>query len=496
LNPENNQKSFGHIIKASAIIGSGSAAFIISGIIKNKVMAMLLGPAGIGFFGLLQSVMSTSGTIAGMGLSNSGVREIAEVHATGNAKQLTATRNALRISAVALGLLGAIILVVFRRPIAKLAIGDYGYAGAIAWMGIGVWATTVSGSQTALLNGFRHLGDLARVNIIGAVSSMVTAVIAVWLWGLNGVIVAVVSMPFFALGASWWFSHKIKTTKIRLSWRAIIEPLKKIFGLGFILMSTGLMAVGTQLVVRIIVTRSLGINATGHFLAAWSISMIYLGFVLGAMGTDYYPRLTAVAKDSTATNKMVNEQTEVALLLSGPVILGMLTFAPQLINLLYSQNFTETNDILRWQILGDLFKVGTWTTGFIILAQGRGRIFFFTELFWNLIYILFILVGLKEIGLQVTGIAFFLAYVLLFLTNWIIAKQLTDFTWDYNNKVLFAILAIFSGIVFFSRFISEYSSIIIGATVTLITGSYSVVKISRSVGGISLGKLNSFFKLK
>ena len=46
------------------------------------------------------------------------------------------------------------------------------------------------------------------------------------------------------------------------------------------------------------------------------------------MGTDYYPRLTATIHDPVATNRLVNEQTEVALLLAGPVLLAMLALAP------------------------------------------------------------------------------------------------------------------------------------------------------------------------
>ena len=76
--------------------------------------------------------------------------------------------------------------------------------------------------------------------------------------------------------------------------------------------------------------------------------MTYIGFVLQAMSVDYYPRLAAAIADHDAVNRMVNEQTEVALLLAGPVLLAMLGLAPWVIDVLYSPQFSEAAAILRW----------------------------------------------------------------------------------------------------------------------------------------------------
>lgn len=44
-----------------------------------------------------------------------------------------------------------------------------------------------------------------------------------------------------------------------------------------------------------IVVRSLGLDAAGLFQAAATLSTLYIGVILTAMGADFYPRLTAVA---------------------------------------------------------------------------------------------------------------------------------------------------------------------------------------------------------
>ena len=48
--------SYGQILKSSALIGGAQVANITIGIVRTKAMAMLLGPAGFGLFGLYGSI--------------------------------------------------------------------------------------------------------------------------------------------------------------------------------------------------------------------------------------------------------------------------------------------------------------------------------------------------------------------------------------------------------------------------------------------------------
>ena len=70
-------KSHGEILRSSAIVGGSQVLNVAVGMIRTKAMAMMLGPAGFGLFGLYTAVSSLAQTIAGMGINSSGVREIA-----------------------------------------------------------------------------------------------------------------------------------------------------------------------------------------------------------------------------------------------------------------------------------------------------------------------------------------------------------------------------------------------------------------------------------
>ncbi len=93
------------------------------------------------------------------------------------------------------------------------------------------------------------------------------------------------------------------------------------------------------------------------------------------MGSDFYPRLTAVARDHAECNRLVNEQAQIGLLLAGPGVIATLTFAPLVIAMFYASTFAGAVEPLRWICLGMALRVVAWPMGYIVLAKGAKRHF-------------------------------------------------------------------------------------------------------------------------
>ena len=82
-----------------------------------------------------------------------------------------------------------------------------------------------------------------------------------------------------------------------------------------------------------------GIESAGYYQAAWALSGLFAGFVLGAMGADFYPRLSGLIHDREAAIRAVNEQTEIGVLLALPGLLATLALAPWVIHAFYTKEF-------------------------------------------------------------------------------------------------------------------------------------------------------------
>ncbi|MBF7730508.1 O-antigen translocase [Pseudomonas sp. N040] len=428
---ERSNSSHRQILRSSSIIGGASVINILIGLLRIKVVAVLLGPAGVGLVGLLQNLMATASTVAALGFGTVGTRQIAEAAGREDQAGIDTARRALFWGTLCLAAVGGILLWALRHVLAVKVLADPGQAPLVGWLAVGVALTIASGAQGALLTGMRRVGDIARVQVYSAILSTVLGIGAIWLLGEAGLLLFILAGPFagFVIGQLYVARlPKIQTPPAPLP--ALVGQWQTMARLGTAFMVAGLVGVLGQLAVRTLVQRELGAESLGYFQAAWVISMTYLGFVLGAMGTDYYPRLTAAIHDHATANRLANEQTEVALLLAGPVLLGMLALAPWVIQLLYTAEFAPAASILRWQILGDVLKIVSWPLGFIILAAGDGRTFMLSETAAMAVFAGITWLALPWLGIQTAGISFLLMYmVLLPLVYWL-ARRRTGFAWS------------------------------------------------------------------
>lgn len=86
-----NKGSSKSILKSTGLVGGSQVISVLFGIVRSKVIAVVLGPSGTGLIGALQSSTALVQTVVGLGLSNSSVRDIAQAHAKGEAEELAKT---------------------------------------------------------------------------------------------------------------------------------------------------------------------------------------------------------------------------------------------------------------------------------------------------------------------------------------------------------------------------------------------------------------------
>ena len=486
--------SYRQILRSSSIIGGASVINILVGLLRMKVAAIVLGPAGVGLIGLLQSLMTTAAAVSAMGLGNVGTRQIAEAIAKKDQVALCTVRRAVFWGTVLLAVAGGIAFWVLRDVWAVHLFGDQTVSNDLAWIAVGVTLTVASGSQGALLNGMRRVGDMARVSIGAGLMSTAIGITALWGWGDRSIFVFVLAAPLASFFVGHWYVAKLPLIyKEPTPIRVIVGQWLPLIRLGAAFMVSGLVVTLGNLGIRALVQQELGADANGYFQAAWMISMTYVGYVLGAMGADFYPRLTAVMHDNAAVNRLVNQQSEVALLLAGPVLVAMIGLAPWVIELLYSNKFSDAASVLRWQVLGDVLKIVSWPLGYLILAAGDGRTFLVTETIASFVLIGLTWIGLPVIGIEATGVAFLAMYLVYLPVVYWLARRRTGFSWDRRVGVHFAMLLALTTFVFLAADWSKWLGACMGLFISIALGVFGFARLANraKVGGW-LGKLAKF----
>lgn len=484
-----DKNSYGQILKSSALIGGSSAINIAIGIIRTKAMALLLGPAGFGLMGIYGSIIDLVQSIAGMGINNSGVRQISAATGSGDTDRIARTVALLRRTSIVLGIAGAVLLAAFSWQISDLTFGTHERVAGVALLSLAVLFRLVSNGQAALLQGMRNITDLAKMSVLGALFGGVLSIVLVYFWKEDGVVFALVAVAAMSMLTSWWYSRKVQIYSPVMTASEIKEETTALLKLGFAFMASGFLMMGAAYAVRMMVIRIVSLEAAGYYQAAWTLGGLYVGFILQAMGADFYPRLTAIAKDNALCNRMVNEQAQVSLLLAGPGVIATLVFTPIVTSIFYSAEFHVAVEVLRWICLGIALRVLTWPMGYIIVAKGEQTIFFWTELAWTVVNVTLSWICIKSFGLTGAGIAFFGSYVFHAILIYPIVRHLSGFRWTSANNETGLIFLASIAVVFIGFYVlSPIWATSVGALSVILSGLYSVRVLSNL---IPLGRIPS-----
>ena len=423
------------ILRATAILSVSSIISVSAGLVTSKFLAVLLGPTGFGFVGLLQNLISLCEMVANMGIGVAVVRSGAIALANQNYAQLASLRKATVILYCILGGSTATLLMLFRSEVSYWMLGGTEHSSSVFFLITAMLLRLASNLQNSFLNAYHQVGVMAKAGILDSIFVSLTYIMAVWLFGFDGVVPMMIAGAAISWMVSRFFlSREITSNPVSPSSRNVKEAAGSLLAVGGPYTISLLVGAGVQLLLPAIVLHILDAESVGYYRAAVSISFGYSSLLIASFTKDYYPRVSAVADNPAKISNIINQQQYVVLLLGSPLILAGLAIVPYLVPLLFSTEFQPTTEILEWLLIGDLFKLSSWTMSYVILVRCKGVTFFLTELFAGLIFLLTSWFGIRWFGLSGLGISFLVTYAVYYVVVWIIVRRNTNLVFTAANK--------------------------------------------------------------
>lgn len=405
-------------LKALGIFGGVQMINIICSILRTKLIAIWIGAAGVGLFGLYNSAIELLSVIFNLGMRNSAVRDIASATETETSRTVVVVRRWAWI----LGLIGLLVTVLISPLLSEFTFGNGNHTVAFMIISIIILLSSVQNGELAVLQGTQQLRRLARASVSGVVVGVVISIPMFYYWGIDSVLPALV---VFSLAT---------TIAVLLQRVSVAKPSPSVTIKETVERGRGFMILGIYLTVSAIVTNLASYlfmsylnhvgdtEVVGHYQAGFTLVNKYVGLIFTAIAMEYYPRLSQVGVSKCRTSTFVSHEMSIALWILFPVIAIFVALGEIIVTTLYSSEFLVVVPFIVWAIVGTIFRAISWCIAFVILARGDGKIYLLTETLSAISCILLNIGAYKYWGLEGLGVAYLVWYVIYTIVVWVVYR--------------------------------------------------------------------------
>lgn len=377
---QQSKSSYRNIMKGTAIFGGTQVYNVLIGVVRGKLIAMILGPVGMGISSLFTSAMAPIQQFASLGMPLSAVRNI-----SGEKDEIYRQKivKAFRMMLTTAASIGILITILTSGLLSKTTFGEEKYTLSFVALSLSVFFNVLAQGENTIMQGYRRLKSLATRSVIGSTAGLLIGVPLYYIYGVDGIVPAIIVLSFVSYVVAFWGTKKIGIHNYKLSWGEAFQISKTFIALGITMMVAVLLGFFSTYSLNIVIRYFGTIADVGLFQAANAIINQYIGMVFAAMATDYYPHLSSIIQDKKQVRELVKEEGEIILYIVVPLAVLIIITAPLIIKILLTSEFDSVLLIIRYMGLGVILKAAVFPLGYLSLAHGDKRFYFWMEGVWT-----------------------------------------------------------------------------------------------------------------
>lgn len=475
MEQKEKQSAYHHIMKYTSLFGGIQMLNMMVGIVRNKLVAMILGPGGMGLLSLFNSTIKLVSDSTNLGIATSGVKTIAQDYDENNIKATYHSVDMIRMWSFLTGLFGFVVCALFGSFFSSFTFTWGNHSLHFILLSPIVAMTAITSGEMAILKGAQRLHDIMMLSTAYAIAVTLISIPIYYTFGESGIVPSLCIAALVYMLLTIRYSHKLFPYRLKICRQLIVEGSDMVrLGVAFVL--AGILGSGADFLIKAILNNYGGLDVVGLYNAGYVMTFMYAGIVFSAMESDYFPRLSAIGKETAALNKCVNQQIEVTLLLVAPMLIGFLVVMPILLPMLYSKGFTPVVSMVQVSILAMVVRALALPVEYIPLANGNSKLYLAVEAIYDILMVALTFVGYQALGLYGTGLALTVAMIADYIVACIIMNKHYGYKMSAEVAKYASIQLPLAVVAYLSSLISTtWISWSIGILTTIISAAISII---------------------
>lgn len=431
--------SYSHILKYTGLFGFVQMLNIVVGIVRNKCIAVILGPEGMGLAALLNTSMNFVAQATGLGIPFSSIKRIAETFDSSDSTALNRHVSTVRVWSLLAAIIGALACIALGPLLNRLSFSWGDHTLHFILLAPAVAMTAIAGGELAILKGTRRMKELAISQVTTTLLSLLIAVPLYYVFNIKAIVPVISLMAMANLLPALVVSLRHYPFSLRHFSSAVGEG-RQMVGMGVAFTLAAAFSSGGEMAARSLISQFSDLHTVGLFNAACMMTFTYAALAFSSMESDYFPRLSAASHDNEEMLTIVNRQVEVSLMIISPMTCLLVILLPVAIPLLFSQQFVPVVTMAQTTALALLFKAVSLPLAYINLAKGNSRIYLAFEAAYAVAYVVAICYAFLFGGLMAVGWAIVAVHALETAALYVYANRRYHLVLSRGSVVLLAII--------------------------------------------------------
>ena len=398
-------------MKAMGLFGGVQVVGILCSIIRTKLVAMWIGPVGIGLFGLFNNALEMISTGTNLGIRSSSVRDISQALDQRDSSLVARIVTVVRKWSLWLGLAGALITLTLAPLLSQVTFGDTTHIWGFVALSVAVLLQALTNGEYAVLQGTARLKRLASVTLWGTVVGLGVSIPLFYYLGERSILPSIIAYALALAVFAWVFRNR-DYPPAAVSRRETIDLGKGFVRLGIYMTLGNFATILASYAFNAWLNVNAGTDQVGFYQAGYTLINKYTGLILTALGMEYYPRLSKVADSPKRLHAYVSQEINVAIAIMAPVVALFILLRELVVWILYTPEFNVILTFVSWGMIGTVMRTLSWCLAFTILAKGDGKTYLWTEVASAVINLVLNILFYRWWGLTGLGVAFLVSYIL------------------------------------------------------------------------------------
>ena len=410
--------AYKRLLKVTTLFGSVQGLNILMNLIRAKLAAMLLGPAGIGLNSIYNETREFIHSTTNLGMDQSGTREIAKsTGAPDLADSVTLTRSWIMLLAV----FGMLVTAIFAYPLSWMLFSDGDHTWQIVALSPAVAFSTLTCGELTVLRGLQQMKTIAGVSVLHVVLGVLTTIPLYYIWGMDGIIGALVLMTLSLAVVTMIYSYRIHPPKFCFV-KAFLAKGRQMLVLGMSFVIAGFIANLGKLAVKAYINVNGSLEDVGLYSAGLTLTLMISNVVFASLENEFYPRLSSIFMDKTQRYLAIVRQMKVGLAIITPITIVAIVLMPWIVPILLSDEFSTIVPMAQIASVGLIFRALYLPAALVPMAAGESKIYLLLQAVSYVSFVPAIILGYHFGGITGTGIGLLVNHIMDVVVNMAVLK--------------------------------------------------------------------------